>query len=74
MTCLGITITWGIAATWGGTSIVTVGAGVDAGIGGIDQSLLASNKLLGADPVLGQRVPCLSGALGMSLSGGGLEL
>ena len=28
ITSLGITIAWGIAAVWGGTSVFTVGAGV----------------------------------------------
>ena len=42
-TCLGITIAQGITAVWGGTSVFTVGAGV----GGIGQSFLALNKLLG---------------------------
>ena len=60
-TCLGITITWGISATWGGASVFTVGAGV----GGIGQSFLTLNKFSAADPVLGQ------GTLGMSSRGGG---
>ena len=68
-TCLGITIAWGIAAAWGGTSVFTVGAGV----GGIGQSILASNMFLETDPVLGQRVASLTRALGMSSSGGRLE-
>ena len=68
-TCLGITIAQGFAATWGGASVFTVGAG----IGGIGQSFLASNKFLGADPVLGQGVASLGGTLGMSSSSGGLE-
>ena len=41
--------------------------------GGIGQSFLALNKFSEADPVLGQGVPSQTGALGMSLSGGGLE-
>ena len=72
-TCLGITISWGIAATWGGASVFTVGAGVGVGVGGIGQSFLVSNKFSEADPMLGQGVPCLTGALGMSSGGGGLE-
>ena len=69
-TCLGITITQGIAAVWGGTSVFTVGAGV----GGIGQSFLALNRFSEAEPVLGQWVSCLTGAFDMSSSGGGLEL
>ena len=64
-TCFGITIAWGIAATWGGASVFTVGADVGVGVGGIGQSFLVSNKFLEADPVLGQGVPCLTGALGI---------
>ena len=71
--CLGLTIAQGIAATWGGASALMVGAGVGAGEGGIGQSFLASNRFSGADPELGQGVPCLTRALGMSLSGVGLE-
>ena len=52
--CLGITMAWGIAATWGGISVLMVGAGVGTGGGGIDQSFLVSNKFYEADPVLGQ--------------------
>ena len=44
-----------------------------AGLGGIGQSFLASNRFTGADPELGQGVPCMTGASGMSSSGGGLE-
>ena len=43
------------------------------GVGGIGQSFLVSNRFSEADPVLGQGVPCLTVALGMSSSGGGLE-
>ena len=71
--CLGLTIAWGIAATWDGASFLIVGAGVGAGVGGIGQSFLASNRFSGADPELGQGVPCLTGVLGMFSSGGGLE-
>ena len=73
-TCLGRTIAQGIAATWGGASVFTVAAGVGVGVGGIDQSFLVLNKFSEADPVLGQGVPYLTWALGMSSSGGGLEL
>ena len=44
------------------------------GVGGIGQSFLASNKFSEADPVLGQGVASLTGALGMSSSGEGLEM
>ena len=67
--CLGITIAWGITAVWGGTSVF-----VGADVGGIGQSALALNKFMEADSVLGQVVPSLNEALGMSSSGGGLEL
>ena len=73
-TCFGITMAWGITVTWCGASVFTVGAGVGAGVGGIGQSFLISNKFLDADPVLGQGVFCLTGAFDMSSSGGGLEL
>ena len=69
MTCLGITVAWGIAATWGGASV-----SVGAGVGGIGQSALASNKFVEADSMLVPGVPSLTGALGMALCGGGLEL
>ena len=77
-TCFGITIALGIAATWGGVSVFTVGAGVcvftvGGCVGGIGQYFLVSNKFSEADPELGQGVPCLTGALGMSSSGGRLE-
>ena len=64
----------GIDATWGGASVFTVGAGVGISVGGTGQSYLISNKFLEADPVLGQGGPFLTGALGMSSSGGGLGL
>ena len=41
---------------------------------GIGQSLLVLNRFSEADPALGQGVPCLTGAMGMSSSGGGLIL
>ena len=50
-----------------------VGTGVGTGVGGIGQSFLVSNKFSEADPALGQGVPYLTGAPGMSSSGGGLE-
>ena len=72
-TCFVVTIAQGITATWGGASVFTLGAGVGVGVGGIGQYFLISNKYCEADTVLGQGVPCLTGALGMSSSGGGLE-
>ena len=57
----------------GGSSVLMVGAGVGIGIGGMDQSFMVSNKFSEVDPALKQGVPCLTGALGMSSSGGGLE-
>ena len=50
-----------------------MGAGVGAGVGGIGQSFLISNRFSEADPVLGQEVLALARTLGMSTSGGGLE-
>ena len=47
------------------------GTDVGAGVGGIGQSFLVSNRLSKVDPALGQEVPCLTGALGMSSKGGG---
>ena len=71
--CLGITMAQGTAATWGGSSVLMVGAGVGIVAGGIGQSFLLSNKSSEADPALGQGIFCLTGALGMSSSGGGLD-
>ena len=71
--CFGITLAWQIAATWGGSSVSMVGMGGGTGAGGIGQSFLVLNKFSEADPALGQGVPCLTGALGMSSSGGGLD-
>ena len=71
--CLNLTIAWGIAAIWGGASVLMVGAGVGIGVGRISQSFFALNRFSGADPELGQGVPCQTGVLGMSSSGGGLE-
>ena len=69
--CLGVTITLGIAATQGGASVFIVGTDVGAGIGGVGQSLLVSNRFSEVDPALGQGVPCLIGALGMFSKRGG---
>ena len=44
------------------------------GVGGIGQSFLVSNRFSDAKPALGQAVLCLTGALGMPSSGGGLVL
>ena len=74
VTCLGITMVLGIAAILGCSSVLMVGAGVGTGVGGIGQSSLVLNRFSGADPALGQGVPCLTGALGMSCIGGGLIL
>ena len=71
--CLGITMAWGIAAAWGGSSVLIVGAAVVAGVGGIGQSFLVSSRFSDVDPELGQGVVCLGGALGISSSGGGLD-
>ena len=73
VTCLGITMAWGIAATWGSSSVLILGAGVPAGVGGIGQSFLVSNRFSDVDPQLGQGVLCLGGALGTSSSDGGLD-
>ena len=70
--CLGITIEWGIAATWGGSSVL-IGAGVGTGAGGIGQSFHVLKESSEADPAWGQGVLCLTGALGMSSSGGGFD-
>ena len=69
--CLGVTITLGIAATWGGAPVFMVGADGGTGVGGIGQSLLVSNMLPEVDPALGQGVPSLTEVLGMSSKGGG---
>ena len=63
--CLGVTITLGIAATWGGGSVFMVGTDVGAGVGGIGQSFLVSNRFSGVDPALGQEVPCLTADWGL---------
>ena len=59
----------GIAAILG-CSVLMVEVGVGTGVVGIDQSFLVSNRISEADPALGQGVPCLIGALGISSSGG----
>ena len=63
----------GVTATWGGSSVFTVGAGVGTWAGGIGQSFLVSNRISVADPELGQGVPCLGGTLGISSSVGRLD-
>ena len=72
--CLGLTLTLGIAAIWGHVSVLMVGAGVGTRVGGIGQSFLVSNRFSEADPALGQGILCLTGALSMSSSGGGLKV
>ena len=47
---------------------------METGVGGIGQSFLVSNRFSNAEPALGQGVPCLTGAPGMSSRGGGLVL
>ena len=64
---------WEIAATWGGSSVLMVGAGVGTGVGGIGQSILVSNKFPETHPALGQGVPCLTGVWGISSSRGRLK-
>ena len=71
--CLGIAMVQGIAAILGCSSVLMVGAGVGTGVGGIGQSFLVLNRLSDAKPALGQGVPCLTGALGISSSSGGLS-
>ena len=50
------------------------GLGLGTGVGGIDESFLVSNRFYDGKLVLGQGVPCLTGALGISSSCGGLSL
>ena len=64
----------GIAAISACSSVLMVVAGMGTTVGGIGQSFLVSNRFSEADPTLGQGVPCLTGALGMSSSGEGLIL
>ena len=74
--CLGKIIAWGITAIQGGTSAFAVFT-VGPGAGGIGQSALASNKFVKANSVLGQGLSSLTlkvGPVGISSSGGGLEL
>ena len=59
--CLGITMAQGIAATWGGSSVLMMGAGVGTGAGGIGQSFLVLNKFSEVNPALGQGVLCPAG-------------
>ena len=72
--CLGIVMAQGIAVILGCSSVLMVGAGVETGVGGIVQSFLVSNRFSDAKPALGQGVPCLTWALGIFSSGGGLSL
>ena len=55
-------------------SVLIVGVDVGTGVGGIGQSFLVSNRFSDVEPALGQGVSCLTGALGMTSSGGGLVL
>ena len=71
--CLGITVASGIATTWDGSSVLIVGVGVGIGAGRIGQSFLVSNRFSEADLALGQGVPYLTGAPGMSSSSGRLD-
>ena len=71
--CLSITMTWGIAAILGGSSVLVVAAGMGNRVWGIGQSFLVSNKFSEADSALDQGVPYLSKALGMSSRSVGLE-
>ena len=72
-TWLGITIAWGIAVPWGGASVFTVSEEVGLGIRGNDQSFLVSNRFSETEPVLGEGVPCLTEAVGISSNVGGLD-
>ena len=64
----------GIAALLGCSSVLMVGVGVGIGVGGIGQSFLVSNRFSDAKPTMGQGIPCLMGAPGISSSGGGLSI
>ena len=57
----------------GCSSVLMVGVGVGTGEGRIGQSFHVLNKFSDAKPALGQGVPCLTGALGISSSGEGLS-
>ena len=70
--CLDIVMAWGIAAVLGCSSVFMVGAGVGTRVEGIGQSFLVSNRFSEVDPALGQGVPYLTGALGMSSKRGGV--
>ena len=72
--CLVMVMAWGIAANLGCSSVLMVGLGLGTGVGGIDESFLVSNRFYDGKLVLGQGVPCLTGALGISSSCGGLSL
>ena len=69
--CLGMVMAWGIAEILGCSSVLMVGSGMETGVG---QSFLVLNRFSDAEPALGIGVPCLTGALGISSSGGGLLL
>ena len=71
---LGITMVLGSTAVLGCSSVLMLGTVVGTGVKGIGQSFLVSKRFSEADPLLGQGVPCLIGALRMSSSGGGLIL
>ena len=65
---------WGIAATWGVSSVLIVGPDrIGTGAGGIGHYFLVSNTFSEADSALGQGIPFLTGELGMSSSGGRLD-
>ena len=73
---LGKTTTQGIAATPGGTSVFSTFT-MGAGVGGIGQSSLASNRFMEAGMVLGQGMSSLTwkvGALGAASGCGELQL
>ena len=58
--CLGITMAWGITATWGGSSVLIVGSGCNCwSMGVLASSFLVSNRFSDVDPELGQGVLCL---------------
>ena len=66
-------MTWGIAATWCGSSVLMVEVGVGIEVGGIGQSFLVLNKFSDAIPELAQGVLYWGGAFGISPSGGRLD-
>ena len=59
--CFGATAVWWISILWYCASTFIVG--VDAGVRGIGQSLLNSNKFSDVDPFLAHGVPALAGIL-----------